>query len=164
MNKKASNMGENIKVISAFPGVGKTTFAIKYDNVADSDSSQFPKEFFPDNYIAHITNNIKQGKFSLVSSHKVVRDALSDEEIPFVLVYPARHCKEEYRQRYLNREGFNGGQAFADLITKFWDTWIDGCEAQVCQLKIELQSSEYLIHYSQELFGITSYVIMENCN
>lgn len=83
-------------VISGFPGIGKSYM---YNNmkdlkILDSDSSKFSwvkdeegkntKERnpdFPNNYIKHIKDNMDSSDIILVSSHKVVRDALKDNDI-----------------------------------------------------------------------------------
>jgi predicted nucleotidyltransferase len=93
------------RIISAFPGTGKTYFYNKNkETTMDSDSSQFSgvkdqngnntKERnpnFPKNYIEHIKENIGKYEFILVSSHKEVRNALKDmptEEIQITsLIY-----------------------------------------------------------------------------
>ncbi|KKK65553.1 hypothetical protein LCGC14_2972950, partial [marine sediment metagenome] len=91
-------------IISAFPATGKTHF---YRNtklkVLDSDSSHFswlPNKQrhpnFPENYIDHIKQNMGDVFIILISSHKVVRDALVKEGIKFTLIYPNRELKEEY--------------------------------------------------------------------
>jgi hypothetical protein len=133
-----------MRVISAFPGCGKTTFIKDNPSVQDSDSSTFDKAEFPGNYLEYIQSSVAAGVPILVSTHQPVRSGLVDLKIPFGLVYPIRSTKEEYRQRYLNREGFNGGEAFADLITKFWDTWIDECENQKGCVKIVLGPGQFL--------------------
>lgn len=131
-------------IISAFPGCGKTTFVANHPEVMDSDSSKFDKAYFPGNYIEHIKVSQAEGKHILVSTHKSVREALVDAELIFVLIYPKRNLIEEYRQRYLNRDGANGGLAFADLITRHWDTWIDECEHQQRCFHLHLDAGQFL--------------------
>jgi len=72
-----------LKVYSAFPGTGKTTyFNNTYKNVLDSDSSKFDKADFPSNYIEHIKRNLEDDTVEkiMVSSHKDVRDALVSDK------------------------------------------------------------------------------------
>lgn len=118
------------KVVCAFPGVGKSYAARKF-GWSDSDSSTYSWERpgvrhpnFPTNYIEHI---LETDGVVLVSSHKVVRDALASEEIPFYLVHPARECKAEYMQRYRDR---GSDEAFIAVLDKNWDNWIDEMEAE----------------------------------
>lgn len=79
-------------IISAFPGCGKS-FLKEIINtgvrVSDSDSSHFPKDQFPQNYIEHIKG--LDSDIALVSSNKEVRASLVDNNMPFFLCYPSTH-------------------------------------------------------------------------
>ncbi len=132
-------------VISAFPATGKTYFFNNTKlNVLDSDSSNFDKKDFPNNYIEHIKKNINKVDIILVSSHKEVRDALVKNGIDFMLVYPKIELKDEYIQRYKQR-GSNEG--FIQLITDNWDVWITELKTQVCCTKIGLTKNDYLSNF-----------------
>lgn len=132
------------KIVSAFPGVGKTTFHKNNpDTTLDSDSSGFSwvidghgnktrNPHFPQNYIDHIKQNIGKYKYIFVSSHKEVRDALLDNCIFFYLVYPVNSRKEEFIQRYRDR---GNDENFIKLVKTNWENWMDefywmdeGCE------------------------------------
>ena len=132
------------KIISAFPGVGKTTYHKNNpDTTLDSDSSSFSwivdehgnktrNPHFPQNYIDHIKQNIGKYKYIFVSSHKEVRDALLDNCIFFYLVYPVNSRKEEFIQRYRDR---GNDENFIKLVKTNWENWMDefylmdeGCE------------------------------------
>lgn len=129
-------------VVSAFPATGKSYFFENSDmNVIDSDSSKFDKSEFPANYIEHIKKNIGTVSVILVSSHKEVRDALVENEIPFVLVYPDKELKEDYIERYKTR---GSPPAFVELISSNWDDWIGELENQVGCYRYKLSSGEFL--------------------
>jgi hypothetical protein len=134
------------KIISAFPGVGKTYYHNKHkDTTLDSDSSNFSwikdengnntkvrNPEFPQNYINHIKENIGKYEYIFVSSHKEVRDALLDNCLFFYLVYPDSLRKDEFIERYRKR---GNDENFINLIEKNWDIWLrdmywigDGCE------------------------------------
>lgn len=111
-------------IISAFPACGKTYYYNHADEnivVLDSDSSKFSwKEIvdekykmhnwgktnykekkirvrnpdFPNNYIQHIKENLYSADYILVSSHAAVRQALRDNGLPYIVVYPSRSLKE----------------------------------------------------------------------
>lgn len=133
-----------LKVYSAFPGTGKTTyFNNTYKNVLDSDSSKFDKADFPSNYIEHIKRNLEDDTVEkiMVSSHKDVRDALVSDNIPFVLIYPEKDLKDEYLQRYKDR---GNNDAFVDLLDKNWDNWMDEMDNQDASYKIRLKSGQYM--------------------
>ena len=132
------------KIISAFPGTGKSVYHSKHkETTLDSDSSEFSwlidangnklrNPEFPKNYIKHIKENIGKYEIIFVSSHKEVRDALLDECIFFYLVYPDERRKEEFIERYKAR---GNDESFIRLVSDNWDSWMkeiwflpDGCK------------------------------------
>ena len=123
------------KIISAFPGVGKSYYhKLHPDTTLDSDSSNFSwvkdengnntKERnpnFPQNYIEHIKSNTGKYEYIFVSSHKEVIEALLDNCLFFYLVYPDSRRKEEFIQRYKDR---GNNEFFIHLLHSKWDEWI----------------------------------------
>lgn len=133
------------KLISAFPGTGKSFYFKSSILIGlDSDSSTFDKADFPNNYINHIKENIDKVDYILISSHKPVRDALVENNLPFILVYPNRSLKDEYIERYKER---GSSEQFIKLITENWDSWMDGLEEQDECKHVVLWSGEYLSDY-----------------
>lgn len=136
---------KDTKIISAFPGVGKSTFA--KDNsqfiVLDSDSTAFSKladgsqnPEFPNNYISHIKSNLGIADYILVSTHKEVRNLLVENELSFTLICPFKNLKMEYLSRYKQRGSPLG---FIDLMNNKWDEFLDDCYEQLnCDLKIDM--------------------------
>ncbi|GFN32431.1 hypothetical protein [Paenibacillus xylaniclasticus] len=137
------------KVISGFPGVGKTALCIRSDiKVLDSDSSSFSwisegirHPDFPNNYMQHIEENIGNVDYICVSSHDVVREALEEQGINYTLVYPDRSLKDEYMQRYRNR---GSADSFVEFIASKWDDFIDGIEQETFPRLISLQRGQFL--------------------
>lgn len=84
-------MGSMTKIIAGFPGVGKSTLFNNGLNCTDSDSSKFPKDAFPRNYIEHIKSLLekKEHDYIFVSTHETVRHALLAARLNFMLVYPS---------------------------------------------------------------------------
>lgn len=154
--------------ISAFPGTGKSSihgnapenglYPVRADGSAlyrmvrvnrpfvyDSDSSTFDKEYFPQNYIAHMKSVIQRhaGDAEFVflgSSHDNVRDAMNENGIHYTLVYPDRSLKNEYIERYKKR---GSPEPFIKLMENKWDDFIDSCERDANE-KIILKSGQYL--------------------
>lgn len=128
-------------VISAFPACGKSyCFDNHQDDfsILDSDSSNFSwikdsegnntaerDPNFPNNYIEHIQQNIGKVDVIFVSSLKVVRQALADNGIRVLIVYPNKSLKEEWIRRFRAR-GNNDG--FINFISDNWDRFIDEIE------------------------------------
>ncbi|MEG2289571.1 MAG: hypothetical protein RSC24_06350 [Clostridium sp.] len=162
-------------IISGFPGVGKSEYFKNQEyndrTCLDSDSSEFSwvkDEFgnntkernqdFPNNYIEHIKANIGKVDIIFVSSHDVVRDALKENNIKYVLVYPEMNSKEEYIKRYKQR-GNNDG--FIDFITSNWENFITCMQNETFPYKKELKDWQYLssigVVFSCEVAGYTEY-------
>jgi hypothetical protein len=129
------------RIISAFPGVGKTYYHERNKGISiDSDSSHFSwvkdsegnntKERnpeFPNNYINHIKENVVKYKYIFVSSHEEVRNSLKENGIEYYLIYPAKKRKKEFIERYIQRGSPEG---FVNLISKNWDSWIGKIEEE----------------------------------
>jgi hypothetical protein len=138
------------KIISGFPAVGKSYLFNSNKNltILDSDSSQFSwiengvrHPDFPKNYINHIKENISKADIILVSSHKVVRNALKENGLNYILVYPAKKLKLEYIYRCSKRgNDFN----FIKMLDENWDVFIDEIEEDIFPTKLRLWDGEFL--------------------
>ena len=140
----------NTLLCAAFPGTGKSYYCnseltIQYAPdkwCCDSDSSKFDKSNFPQNYIEHIKERIADGYARIfISSHKVVRDALVENGLEFILIYPDETLKKEYIDRYKNR---GNSEQFVELLDKNWENWIAECKEQKGCKHIVLSSGQYL--------------------
>lgn len=145
-------------IISGFPGVGKTEYFKHQEEhgriCLDSDSSEFSwikdengnntKERnpeFPNNYIKHIKDSIDKVDIIFVSSHDVVRKALEEEKVYYILVYPEIEAKEEYINRYKKR-GNNDG--FINFISNSWESFIKDMDKETFPYKIKLKENQYI--------------------
>ncbi|MGL5191232.1 MAG: hypothetical protein ACRC7S_16455 [Cetobacterium sp.] len=129
-------------VISAFPACGKSYIHNNRDRfgfkTVDSDSSKFSwildeegestgirNPEFPSNYIKHIRGLLGTGlDFIFVSTHKEVREALEENGINYVLVYPTLESKDTFMGYYRQRKS---PQSFIDLMEKNWESFIKSC-------------------------------------
>lgn len=149
---------KNTKVISSFPGCGKTYCFDKYKDsgikILDSDSSEFSwvkdengintKERNPDfpmNYINHIKENLGNVDIIFVSSHDIVRSALKENDINYILVYPCLGAKEEYINRYSVR---GSDENFIKFIESNYEKFINDMQLENFPQKIELNYEETL--------------------
>lgn len=145
-------------IISGFPGIGKTTFFQNQSDhnrkCLDIDSSEFSwikdesgantKERnpdFPNNYISYIKENIGKVDIIFISSHDIVRKALKDANILYVLVYPEISAKEEYIRRYKER---GDNEEFINFINNNWDKFINEMKNEIFPYKKELKEWQYL--------------------
>lgn len=139
-------IGESVdietKLISAFPGCGKSHFFRNSDKtVLDSDSSTFDKSEFPENYMEHIGNKLGTVDYIMISSHKEVRDALKEKGFKYTLVYPNKENKTDYLKRYEER---GSPKSFIKLLSDNWDQWIGEMDEESYPKKIVLNKGEYL--------------------
>ena len=136
------------RIISAFPGTGKTYLHnLSILSILDSDSSKFSwiaegvrNPNFPNEYIRYIRSR-SDVEMILVSTHKEVREALAKENIHYGLVFPERNLKDEYLNRFMQR---GDSEKFIELINHNWDSWITDLEEQKGCLQIRLRQGEYL--------------------
>jgi hypothetical protein len=123
------------KIISAFPGTGKSHFFKSHSNSIDLDISGFSWTYdiegnkirnpdFPRNYIEHIQYHIGSYEYILVSSHKDVRDALKQHCIFYYLVYPNIYMKDVYLERYRLRGDV---EPFIAMVSDNWKSWLASC-------------------------------------
>lgn len=140
---------KNTQIISGFPAIGKSYLTQNTKLVVlDSDSSYFSwikdgerHPDFPNNYMQHIKENIGKADYILVSSHDIVRKALRENKINYVLVYPSKDLKKEYLERYQNR---GNNDSFISFIDSNWDKFIDDIENETFPELLKLKSGEHL--------------------
>ena len=153
-------------VISAFPACGKTYACNNYSmffNMSDSDSSSFSRTKtdgvrnpnFPGNYISHIKSLIKEDNnhFIFVSSHKEVRDMMTNFNIDFYTIYPESDLMDEWVDRMIKR---GNDDKFISFITNNWDNFMKEIETgSYGRELIRLKSNEYIdIHLLMKLYSI----------
>jgi hypothetical protein len=141
-------------IIAGFPGVGKSELFRKYgeEKIADSDSSKFSwlepgvrNPDFPNNYIEHIKSLIGVKEIICVSTHDVVRKALKDNNIEYILIYPKKECKQTYLENYKNR---GNDDNFIKMMNNNWDKFIDGLDSDDgAKHKLTLNDGIYLNFY-----------------
>jgi len=147
------------KIISAFPGTGKSTYHSKHrDTTLDSDSSGFswlevgggPSGMervrhpdFPSNYLRHISSQYALGRYAyiFVSSHKEVRDALLSAGLFFYVFVPRVSMKDEYIARYRQR---GNDESFIEKVSTHWESWLSDFQEAPLGCKYIVMSSSTL--------------------
>jgi hypothetical protein len=115
------------KIISGFPGIGKTTLyevghnhlKIMECRIDDINKSNVSLDLISYNYIDHILQIYDQYDVILVNSHKVIRQQLISNNISFYLVYPSLDLKSSYIKRYIDRD------VDYNIIKQLDDNYID---------------------------------------
>lgn len=114
----------------------------------DSNGNKISNPDFPVNYINYIKDMMGKIDVVFVSTHQNVRQALRDNNISYILVYPAVDTKDEMLQRYVTR---GSTPEFVDMMRANWDDFIEDMQQDETPDKIELQSNQYLSAVVQEL-------------
>jgi hypothetical protein len=138
-------------LIAAFPATGKTRLA-EVASWVDSDSSSFSWKWlspdvrerhpeWPGNYISHIRRELADGQAVLVSTHAEVREALVKDGLHFLLAYPERGLRAEYRERMARR---GSAAPLIDKIIGMWDDALDQLDAQPGCDRLILGAGRYL--------------------
>ena len=124
------------------------------DKILDSDSSLFSWIYdedgnktdtrnpdFPNNYIQHIKEHLNTEDVIFVSSHKSVRDALKEADIPYYLIYPKKEMKSTWLWRFKDR---GSSEDFIQFQDEHWDEFINEMDMETYPTKIQL---EHCVNY-----------------
>ena len=148
------------KIISAFPGIGKTTLVQINKNYIDLESSDYKwldidkslsieerkgtaktiNPDFPENYIKKIIELTDMRFNVLISSHKEVREALQARGIKYTIVLPSLDMKEEMINRYLSR---CNQESFVNLLKTNYEKFVEDLSMDPNE-KVVLKSGQYL--------------------
>lgn len=120
-------------------------FSWIYDENGNKTDKRNPE--FPHNYIRHIKEHMDKEDIIFVSSHKIVREALKEENIPYYLIYPRKDMKREWMRRFKER---GNNEAFIKFQDEHWDEFIDDMESETYPTKIVLNS-----HMDQDAITLT---------
>lgn len=149
------------KIVSGFPGVGKSTLFTNPNGliVLDSDSSSYSwsdqekkirNPDFPANYISHIEENMDSADIILVSTHAPVRDGLVRKGIDFILVYPGLDMRDEYIERYVSR---GSAAEFVNLLHTNYNGWVEELMAQEGCRHVVLRPGQHLSDVVHEIMA-----------
>ena len=155
------------KIIVGYAGIGKTYLGNTFSDVIDIDSSDYhwiyhnleiacdierrkdciDRELnpaWPSNYIEAISQLYDQEKYSyiLVVFKIELLPLLFERGLPFIIVAPREELKEEYRQRYIDR---NNTDAYISRMLLEWDD--DMRQIKKCSDVYYLDSCEHLTDF-----------------
>lgn len=130
-------------IYCGYPCIGKSSY--KEQNFIDLESSNFGKEpGWLIHYIQVALSLQEQGYNVFLSTHKAVRDYLSFNGIPFVVIYPSLSLKEEWidklKKRFLT-EPTDKNKAALERAENYYHSDIE--ELMEEEEKIEITSMDY---------------------
>uniref|UniRef100_A0AB39CDV1 ATP-binding protein n=1 Tax=Pseudomonas phage HRDY3 TaxID=3236930 RepID=A0AB39CDV1_9VIRU len=137
-------MPEGVRIIVAYPGVGKSKLTESSRAFIDLDRPDLKKDMAE--YLRLINQSLAiPGTTVLLPSWQEMRDMLQSENLPYVLFWPSRDLKFDYNKRYVNRGSPKG---LVDTLWWKWDEFHDSCEQDPTPYKVEMrQSQAYLSDY-----------------
>ena len=154
-------------IIAAYSGCGKTTFASKtWDSIdlvcvpykyivpeefneEDAESGKAcygypPHPNWPQNYISAILTAYHRYRYVVIPPVHLVLQALQRFQIPYILCYPQRSAREEYRRRFRQR---GNGDMFEHIFIGHWDDYLDRFEQDDYARHLVLKEGEYLLDH-----------------
>ena len=137
-------MPEGVRIIVAYPGVGKSKLTENSRAFVDLDRPDLKKDMAE--YLRLLNQALAiPGTTVLLPSWQEMRDMLQSENLPYVLFWPSRDLKFDYNKRYVNRGSPKG---LVDVLWWKWDEFHDSCENDPTPYKVEMrQSQAYLSDY-----------------
>lgn len=130
------------EIISAFCGTGKSYLCNNFPNdYKEVECWEYRTGDFPNNYIKDVISLIDNTKYIFISTDPVILRALNELNIKFHLVYPDNTLRNEYLDRYIERDN---PYDFIGTIMKNWNIWINELkDIKFCNHTV-LKSGEYL--------------------
>lgn len=131
-------MPQGVRVICAFPGVGKSKLSEQNISFVDLDFPQL-KDDLP-RYLKAVTDALKiPGVTVMLPTWPQLRAALYAAEIPYVLFYPSRDLKADYQKRYRGRGDELHRQ---EVMYSMWEAFVHSCETDPTPYKVEMRQSQ----------------------
>jgi len=135
-------MSPKTQIIAAFCGTGKSYLCNNFpDTYKEIECWKYRTGDFPTNYIQDVLKENGKVKYLFISTDPVILKELNKFSIAIQLVYPLNELRNEYLDRYINRDD---SYDFIGTMMKNWDTWIDKLKEQTYCKHYMLKTGEYL--------------------
>lgn len=129
-------------IYAAFCGTGKSYLCGKYPHLyKEIECWEYRKGDFPNNYIKDVLKLVGKAKYLFISTDPVILKRLKELGIKTHLIYPQNKLRNEYLDRYINRDS---PPDFIGTFMKNWDKWLNELKEQDCRKHTILQKGEYL--------------------
>lgn len=129
---------------AAFCGSGKTYTCENTDIKAIEIEYWKYKDSSKEKYLKDIEENIGKVDYIFISTDPEGLKLLSNKGYDITLVYPKKELRNEYLDRYINRDS---SADFIGNFMKYWDVWIDELANQDYCNHIVLNKNQYLYDY-----------------
>ncbi|MND37654.1 hypothetical protein D3C80_283450 [compost metagenome] len=141
-----SKLPLDTRIVSAFPGTGKSMLAQQNYAFVDVDFPEYKSDMEP--YLEQIREALKiPGVIALVPTWPQLRKALQDAGMKYAIFYPKRDLKFDYNKRYVDR---GSPKAFVDNMWWKWDEYLSSCEQDpadisMCMAQSQARLSDYFL-------------------
>ena len=131
-----------MEVMAAFCGTGKT-YILENTNIkaVEIEYWKYKDKGFQKEYIKDVKEHFEMVDYIFVSTDPEGLRLLYNEGFDITLVYPENGLRNEYLDRYIERDSPHD---FIGPFMKYWHTWIDELKEQKYCKHIVLKSGEYL--------------------
>jgi hypothetical protein len=129
------------KIYAGFPGIGKTYLINKTGIKAIEIEYWKYKDDASIEYIKDIKKQLGKVDYIFITTDPNGLKLLNKEGFDITLVYPKNELREEYLDRYIERDS---PVDFIGAFMKYWNLWIDELKEQKYCHHIVLKSGEYL--------------------
>ena len=130
------------KVIAAWCGSGKTFICEKTSiNAVEIEYWKYKEKDLQKEYIIDVKNNIGKVDYIFIPTEPEGMMLLHNEGIEITLVYPQNELRNEYLDRYIERDS---PYDFIGTFMKHWNIWIDDLKEQHYCKHVVLEKGQYL--------------------
>ena len=157
-------------IVAAFAGTGKTYLGRQYpDKILDLECMPYKYNYepgtvfsekdkatiwdisddWPYNYVKRIQEVVNDYEIILIPPDMLVLELLRFDSMPYILVYPNRQCRDEYKERFILR---GNQEEFIYVFIDGWDRFIDAYEKLCCTARLTLDCGEFLTYDKLERF------------
>lgn len=133
---------ENTILYAAFCGTGKTYICEKTDvKAVEIEYWKYKDNGLQKEYIEDIKKYFGKVKYIFIATDPEGLKLLLDEGFDITLVYPEHELRNEYLDRYIER---NSPHEFIGVFMKYWKPWINELKEQRYCKHIVLKSGQHL--------------------
>lgn len=139
----ADNKGfkNNTVLCAAFCGTGKTYMCEKSNESIEIEFWKYKDKGLEKEYILDIKKYFGLMKYIFIATDPEGLKLLHNEGFKILLVYPKNELRNEYLDRYIERDS---PYDFIGVFMKYWNPWINELKKQKYCQHIVLEKGQYL--------------------
>ncbi len=132
---------KNTILFAAFCGTGKTFICDKNIEAVEIEYWMYKDKGLQKEYINDIKNKFGTVDYIFISTDPEGLKLIHSEGFNITLVYPKNELRNEYLDRYIERDS---PYDFIGVFMKYWNPWINELKEQTYCKHIVLESGQYL--------------------